>query len=65
MSDTRKDEDHLPASEAGTGMMPEDDSAGGDVHRPASEDHEALEADKGGARQSWPGRGFGSIPPPG
>ncbi|HEY0114437.1 MAG TPA: hypothetical protein VGB54_01835 [Allosphingosinicella sp.] len=60
-------EGHLPASEAGTGMIPEDRSSGADdVHRPASEADTAPLQDQGqGEPQSWPGKSFGTIPPPG
>ncbi|HEY0116127.1 MAG TPA: hypothetical protein VGB54_10430 [Allosphingosinicella sp.] len=60
-------EGHLPASEAGTGMIPEDEgSAADDVHRPASEADSAPLRDEGqGEPQSWPGKSFGTIPPPG
>lgn len=59
---------HLPASEAGTGMIEGDETgASADLHLPASEaDSGALEGEKsGGEPQSWPGKSFGSIPPPG
>jgi len=58
---------HLPASEAGTGMIPEDEDAGAtDVHAPASEaDSAPLQDEQEGEAQSWPGRSFGTIPPPG
>jgi len=59
---------HLPASEAGTGMIPEDEEAGepGDVHRPASEaDSAGLQDERTDAPQAWPGKSFGTIPPPG
>ena len=58
----------LPASESGTGQIPEDRGAAGeDVHRPASEADTAplQEEDGAGETQSWPGSSFGSIPPPG
>jgi hypothetical protein len=49
---------------------PKDENAGGsesDVHRPASEeDSPALQDDRDGATQSWPGGGGpGTFPPPG
>jgi len=58
---------HLPASEAGAGIIPEDQDAGAaDVHSPASEaDSAPLQDEHHGETQSWPGRSFGSIPPPG
>jgi len=58
---------HLPASESGTGMIPEEEAAGEDVHRRASEEDSAplQEEGRGGEPQSWPGTSFGSIPPPG
>jgi hypothetical protein len=68
MTDRPNDDVHLPASEVGTGIIPEEgESAGGDVHHPASEDDRApLRGEGGGGEpQSWPGKGFGSIPPPG
>lgn len=56
----------LPASEAGTGTIPEDD-ARADVQLPASEADEGGLTDAGqGEPQSWPGGGGpGSFPPPG
>ncbi|HZG46360.1 MAG TPA: hypothetical protein VEZ41_08840 [Allosphingosinicella sp.] len=59
---------HLPASESGTGAIPEDtDRRVEDVDRPASEaDTAPLQEDDGhGETESWPGSSFGSIPPPG
>lgn len=60
---------HIPASEAGTGMIPEDEHAGGgggDVHRPASEaDSGELQDERTDSPQAWPGKSFGTIPPPG
>jgi hypothetical protein len=57
---------HLPASEAGGGIIPEDEGTTSDVHAPASEaDEGGLQDDRGGEPQSWPGKSFGSIPPPG
>ena len=58
----------LPESEAGTGMIPEDQGgAGGDTHLPASEANSPLlEREDGAPAQSWPGKGGpGTIPPPG
>lgn len=56
----------LPASEAGASIIPEDASGSGDVHRPASEADTGALTDSGtGPTQSWPGKSFGSIPPPG
>jgi hypothetical protein len=59
--------DALPASEAGTGIIPEDEGDSPDsVGLPASEsDSGELQKDEGGEPQSWPGKSFGSIPPPG
>lgn len=60
----------LPASEEGTGVIPEDDGggdSGSDTHLPASEADTSLgeEADDR-LPQSWPGSGGpGTIPPPG
>jgi hypothetical protein len=68
--DDPKQSEHFPASEEGTGIIPEDDSdrdAGGDTHLPASEADTSLgeEAD-GRVPNSWPGGGGpGTIPPPG
>ncbi len=57
---------HVPASESGAGIVPEDADTGGDVHRPASEaDSAPLQDEHHGETQSWPGSSFGSIPPPG
>ena len=57
---------HLPASEAGAGIIPEDEGPSGDVHAPASEaDEGGIQHDQGSEPQSWPGKSFGSIPPPG
>jgi hypothetical protein len=66
MNDRDKDV-HLPASEAGTGMIPEDQPAGGDVHLPASESGSGLLEDEEDAPpQSWPGGGGpGTFLPPG
>ena len=57
----------IPASEEGTGIVPEDDGRGsGDTHLPASEaDTSLVEGEEGSLPHSWPGRGPGSIPPPG
>lgn len=58
----------LPASEEGTGIIPEDDGSGaGDTHLPASEADTSLTGDGDDAPpQSWPGSGSpGTIPPPG
>ena len=57
----------IPASEEGTGIIPEDEGrAQGDTHRPASEaDTSLIEGEEESLPQSWPGRGPGSIPPPG
>ena len=56
----------LPASEAGTDMIPEDRSDRGNVHLPESEaDTPLLDGEEGAEPQSWPGKSFGSIPPPG
>ena len=57
----------IPASEEGTGIIPEDEgSPAADTHLPASEaDSSLLEGDEESLPQSWPGRGPGSIPPPG
>lgn len=58
--------DHLPASEAGTGIIPEDHGNADDVRLPESEADSGLtESEEKSEPQSWPGRGFGSIPPPG
>ena len=58
----------IPASEEGTGIIPEDDAdpAGG-THLPASEaDTGLIEDEDQSPPQSWPGRGGpGTIPPPG
>ena len=61
------DDPHLPASESGTGMIPEEgEGPAGDTHRPASEPDTGPFKDEGGGEpQSWPGTSFGSIPPPG
>jgi hypothetical protein len=58
---------HLPASESGTGMIPEDGKdATPDVHRPESEaDTAPLQDESRGEPQSWPGKSFGTILPPG
>jgi hypothetical protein len=59
---------HLPASEAGAGIIPEDESGpSGDDHLPASEaDTGMLAGEEKGTTQSWPGSGGpGTIPPPG
>lgn len=60
-------DEHLPASEAGAGIIPGEEGAGaGDTHRTASEAHSAPAGDEeGGEAQSWLGTSFGSIPPPG
>lgn len=60
-------EPSIPASEEGTGIIPEDQGgAGADTHLPASEaDTSLIEGEDGAPPQSWPGRGPGSIPPPG
>lgn len=61
-------EPSLPASEEGTGIIPEDDGGGGhDTHLPASEaDTSLLEGEEQAPPQSWPGNGGpGTIPPPG
>ena len=57
----------IPASEEGTGIIPEDKGrAGADTHLPASEaDTSLIEGEEESLPQSWPGRGPGSIPPPG
>ena len=58
----------LPASEEGTGIIPEDKGdAAGDTHLPASEaDTTLLEGEEESLPQSWPGKGSpGTIPPPG
>lgn len=57
----------IPASEEGAGIIPEDEGRGGaDTHLPASEaDTPLVEDEEGPPPQSWPGRGPGSIPPPG
>lgn len=59
----------LPASEEGTGIIPEDDGGGGGgTHLPASEADTGLAdiEDGGPPPQSWPGDGSpGTIPPPG
>ena len=57
----------VPASEEGAGIIPEADrGTPGDTHLPASEADTALiEGEKESLPQSWPGRGPGSIPPPG
>lgn len=57
----------IPASEEGTGIIPEDKgAAGADTHLPASEaDTSLVEGEEESVPQSWPGRGLGSIPPPG
>ncbi|WP_166041171.1 hypothetical protein [Sphingosinicella sp. YJ22] len=57
----------IPASEEGTGIIPEDEGRGqGDTHVPASEaDTSPVEGEEESPLQSWPGRGPGSIPPPG
>jgi hypothetical protein len=61
------DDPHLPASEAGSGIIPEDGEGGGpDTHLPASEaDTAPLQHESGGEPQSWPGKSFGTILPPG
>jgi hypothetical protein len=58
---------HFPASEAGKGLIPENEPAGGDVHRPASESDTGLpEGEDGAPGQSWPGGGGpGTFLPPG
>ncbi|MDB5667177.1 MAG: hypothetical protein JWL74_127 [Alphaproteobacteria bacterium] len=60
-------EPSIPASEEGTGIIPEDTGgAGADTHLPASEaDTPLTEGEGGPPPQSWPGSGPGSIPPPG
>ncbi len=57
----------IPASDEGTGIIPEDRGrTPGDTHLPASEADTALvEGEEESLPQSWPGRGPGSIPPPG
>lgn len=57
----------IPASEEGTGIIPEDKGGkGNDTHLPASEaDTSLIEGEEESMPQSWPGRGPGSIPPPG
>jgi len=58
----------VAASEEGTGIIPEDKGgSGADTQLPASEaDTSLLGAEDGSPpAQSWPGRGPGSIPPPG
>ena len=68
MSDqTESGDGHLPASESETGIIPDgSQGAGTDVHRPASEEDSApLQDESHGEPQSWPGKSFGSIPPPG
>jgi hypothetical protein len=56
---------HLPASEEGTGIIPEDKTGAGDTSKPASEADMISDEETGGEPQSWPGKSFGSIPPPG
>lgn len=60
-------EPSIPASEEGTGIVPEDNGGGGaDTHLPASEaDTSLVEGEGKSPPQSWPGRGPGTIPPPG
>lgn len=69
MTDPSKNEDpHLPASESGTGIIPEEGGGpAGETRRPASEaDTAPLQEDgAGGEPQSWPGKSFGTILPPG
>lgn len=58
----------IPASEEGTGMVPEDEGESDrDTHLPASEEDSGLIEDEDEAPpQSWPGSGGpGTIPPPG
>ena len=57
----------IPASEEGTGMVPGDDGdPQRDTHLPASEaDTGQIEEPDEAPPQSWPGKGPGSIPPPG
>jgi hypothetical protein len=58
----------IPASEEGTGIIPEDEGEGaGDTRVPASEDGTGMIPDADPSPpQSWPGAGDpGSIPPPG
>lgn len=57
----------ISASEEGTGIVPEDQGRGAaDTHLPASEaDTSLTEGEEKPPAQSWPGRGPGSIPPPG
>lgn len=58
----------IPASEEGTGIVPEDQGGGdSDVHLPESErDSGLIEEDDKPPAQSWPGKGGpGTIPPPG
>lgn len=56
----------IPASEEGTSIIPEDEGqAGDDTHLPASEADTGLIEDEGPPPQSWPGKGPGTIPPPG
>jgi hypothetical protein len=76
MADGREREDgsgsgggdgHLPASESGTGMIPEDQGEA-DVHLPESEAETAplQEERESGEPQSWPGKGGpGTFLPPG
>ena len=64
----KSDDSHLPASESGTGMIPEEgEGPAADTHRPASEADTAPLQDEGGGGepQSWPGKSFGTILPPG
>jgi hypothetical protein len=57
----------IPASEEGTGIVPEAQGRGAaDTHLPASEaDTSLIGGEEESLPQSWPGRGPGSIPPPG
>jgi len=58
----------LPASEEGTGIIPEDKGgAAADTHLPASEaDTSLIEGEEESMPSSWPGSGGpGTIPPPG
>lgn len=54
---------HLPASEDGTGIG--ETGGNGDTSKPESESEALGGKEVGGEPQSWPGKSFGSIPPPG
>lgn len=57
----------VPASEEGTGIVPEDEGGPGrDTHLPASEaDTDVVEDAEDSRDPSWPGGGRpGAIPPP-